>query len=471
MTSETGSSHMRVQISLRSFSAEVDLPPGTEILRSPEPEALADVRAAVDRALAAPIESPPLAELCRAAITRTAPREPKVVVVVSDSTRPVPYRGESGILRPLLDAIFSTGIVPGSVTLLVATGTHRKLSEDEIWALFDQEVRQSGVQALCHDAGDLDTLVPVGKTAGGGDVLMNRVYVEADLRILTGLVEPHLMAGVSGGRKSLCPGLLNVQGVQDFHSPRVLADPRSTDLLLEGNPCHEISLKIARMAPADFILNATMGQYGKVAGVFAGDMERAHLAAADHMKSFVEIPIVRLYDVVVAHGGHVGVNHYQAEKAAAVAAKALRPGGYVVVVADTTDPDPVGSQSYRRLIRMLTELGPEAFVEKLTAEDWQFAQDQWGAQVWAQLLSKVPRDHVYYFSPQTATADYPLLMCTFPPHLAELAEGCAAGESASSFVTTAVAEACKRSKTETGYEAAVAYLQDGPHGIPVLRPQ
>ena len=123
------------------------------------------------------------------------------------------------------------------------------LSEDEIWALFDEAVRQSGVHVRCHDATDNGTMVRVGRTSSGADVLMNREYVEADLRILTGLVEPHLMAGVSGGRKSICPGLLNVQGVQDFHSARVLADERSTDLLLDGNPCHEISLQIARMVP------------------------------------------------------------------------------------------------------------------------------------------------------------------------------------------------------------------------------
>ena len=444
---------VRVDLHMRSFSAELALPPGTDVLRASQPGTVPDVRAAVTAALAAPIASVPLAELCRSTIIKTAPRHPSVVVVVSDSTRPVPYKGEGGIMRPLLDALLTAGVKPGWITLLVATGTHRVLSDDEIWALFDDAVRQSGVRVHCHDATDPGLLVRVGRTSTGAGVLMNRRYVDADLRILTGLVEPHLMAGASGGRKSICPGLLNVQGVQDFHSPRVLADERATDMVLEGNPCHEIALSIARMVPGDFIVNVTMDRDGGVAGVFAGGMEQAHLAAFAHLRTFVEIPIDRLYDVVVAHSSHVGVNHYQAEKAAAVGAKAVRPGGYLVIVADTVDPDPVGTASYRRLIGLLTELGPEEFLRTITSDDWEFAHDQWGAQVWAQLLAKVPKDHIFYFSPQTEAADYPILLCEYPPHLGDLAQGCTMGESVAAFVTAAVRLAVAESEAGTGRPA------------------
>ncbi len=459
---------VRTELRLRTFAARLELPSGTDVLHARLPAAVRDVRAAVTAALSAPVGSPPLADLCRTALAKAARRPPAVVVVVSDSTRPVPYKGEGGILGPLLDALSLAGIKPEWVTLLVAAGTHRLLSKDEMWALFDEAVRSSGVRVRCHDAGEARALVRVGRTATGADVLMNRVYVEADLRILTGLVEPHLMAGASGGRKSVCPGLLNVQGVQDFHSARVLADERATDMLLEGNPCHEISLRIARMVPGDFIVNVTMRHDGRVAGVFAGGMEQAHLAAFEHLRSFVEIPITARYDVVVAHSGHVGVNHYQAEKAAAVAAKAVRPGGYLVIVADTIDPDPVGTASYRRLISLLTDVGPEEFLRMIQADDWQFTHDQWGAQVWAQLMDKVPKDHIYYFSPQTAAADYPILMCRLPPRLDGLAEGCGPGDSVAAFVSAAVAEAAALSEAETGRPATVAYLADGPHGVPVF---
>lgn len=312
---------------------------------------------------------------------------------------------------------------------------------------------------------------------------MNREYVEADFRILTGLVEPHLMAGVSGGRKSICPGLLNVESVREFHGPQTLADDRATDMVLDGNPCHEISLEIAAMAPADFILNVTMRQDGRVAGVFAGDMVQAHLAAVRHMQSFSQIPLAHEYDVVVTHGGFVGVNHYQAEKAAQVGAKAVREQGFLVVVADTTDVDPVGTESYRMMLRLLRDLGPGEFVRTIQAKDWEFVHDQWGAQVWAKLLSKVPAEHIFYFSPQTTAEDYAMLPGVDPALLREGAvglreesaahrkvpagEASTAGESVARFVAAAVAEACEESERTTGRRARVAYLADGPHGIPV----
>ena len=95
--------------------------------------------------------------------------------------------------------------------------------------------------------------------------------------------------------------------------------------------------------------------------------------------------------------------------------------------------------------------------------------DQWGAQVWAQLLTKVPKDHIYYFSPQTATADYPILLCEYPPHLADLVAGCSTGESVAAFVSAAVSRAMAESEAETGRPATVAYLADGPHGVPALK--
>ena len=469
-----------VHLQLRSFAADLDLPPGTAVLRAGEAEALADVRGAVLDALAQPIGAAPLAELCRDVLGGREPArpgpaagggssgaQPSVVVVVSDNTRPVPYRGADGILWPLIEFLLSAGFAPEAITLLVATGTHRLLSEEEMWSLFDERARQAGVRVQCHDATDLEAQALVGRTAAGSDVFIDRTYVDADLRILTGLVQPHLMAGFSGGRKSICPGLVNVQTVRDFHGPTTVAHPGSTALCLEGNPCHDISLEISRMAPADFIVNVTMRVDGRVAGIFAGDMEEAHLAATEHEQKYVRIPLPHEYDVVVVHSGLVGVNHYQAEKAADIAGRAVRQGGFAVVVADTTDPDPLGTESYRYLLRLLNDLGPAGFVQAIQADDWQFVHDQWGVHIWAKLFERLPREHLYYYSPQTALEDYAILPGVDPfPLLGETA-GLDAGDKVARFVSAAVAEACARSEAATGRKATVVYLADGPHGIPV----
>ena len=500
MMAASTNAELRVPLELRSFATDLVLPPGTNVLRTDVPEALADVPAAIAEALTTPIGSAPFAEICREKLLRAAETEspavegqtaaegsaaapvrnprgssgPRVVIVVSDNTRPAPYRGAGGILWPLVDFLLTAGFPPDSVTVLTATGTHRVLSDEEMWDLVDERVRQAGVRVSCHDAADRQGLTHVGLSAQGVEVFMNREYVEADFRILTGLVEPHLMAGVSGGRKSICPGLLNVESVREFHGPATLANERATDMVLEGNPCHEISLEIARMARPDFILNVTMSQDGRVVGVFAGDMEQAHLAAVEHVRSFAQIPLERDYDVVVTHAGYVGVNHYQAEKAAQVAAKAVRDQGYLVVVADTTEVDPVGTESYRRMLKLLGEIGPDAFVRKIRAKDWAFVHDQWGVQVWAKVLGKVPAEHIFYFSPQTPVEDYEILPGVHPKVLlgettreSRAGDAVTQGDLVTRFVTAAAARACAESEKAMGRRARVAYLADGPHGIPV----
>ena len=482
---ERADTPVRERLALRSFATELALPARTEVLRAREPEPLADVWGAVRHALAHPVGAPPLAELCRevlaggvlartnvpevgsgAASSRARCSRPSAVVVVSDNTRPVPYKGEEGILWPLLEVLFTAGFAPKEVTLLVATGTHRVMSEEEIWAMLGSQVRQAGVRVACHDAADKEALALVGRTTAGADVFVDRGYVEADLRVLTGLVEPHLVAGFSGGRKSICPGLVNVQTVRDFHGPRALSHPLATALCLEGNPCHAISLEIGGMAPADFIVNVTAREDGRVAGVFAGHMELAHLAAVRRVEEFVRIPLSQEYDVVVVHGGMVGVNHYQTQKAADVAVRAVRPDGYVVLVADTTDRDPVGTASYRRLLRKLADMGPAAFLAAIQADDWQFAHDQWGVQIWAKLFDRLPVGHFYYYSPQTAPGDFDILPGVDPLPLMGTTAGLTSGEKAARFVTVAIGQASAASRAANGRKATVAYLAEGPHGVP-----
>ncbi len=513
----------RVRMDFASFSTDILLPRGTDVIRAREPVLLPDVSRAVDEALTAPIGCPPLSELCARALERMrgsvsaptsegvappalmTPREgaakpdtplpQTVVVVISDDSRPVPYKGESGILWPLVRLLLDAGFPAHWITLLVATGTHHPLTHAEIWDLVDPRVREAGVRVSCHDAADAASLVSIDGSNGsldgargggsGGDlrVSVNRVYAEAGLRILTGLVEPHFMAGASGGRKSICPGLLDVASVRDFHGPAVVAAPGIGDLRLEGNPCHEYSLAVAALVPPDFILNVAARPDGQVVGVFCGEMRAAHAAAVEQLRSYSEVWLEREYDIVVTHAARVGINHYQASKTMGSAAPAVREGGYLILVADTTDADPVGSVSYRRLLGLLAERGPLAFQDLLTAEDWQFAQDQWAVQSLALLQERVPLEHTFYFSPQTPRSDFALLPCrhpgtvlpdlrdgerTRPVNLGDAAAPCrqGAGEMVSRFVGAAVEEAAGAYRTRWGREPRIACLADGPHCVP-----
>ncbi len=454
-------------LALRSLGARFILPAGTVVLGPEEVDALPDVQRALTEALAAPMGSEALSTIC---VGKLKGREnASAVIVVSDNTRPVPYGGPSGILWPIVQQLIQAGFSPANVTVLVASGTHRPLSSGEMDMMFDRRVIHSGVGIQCHDAFDPRSLDRVGRTTGGIDVMMNRVYTNADLKILTGLVESHFMAGTSGGRKSVCPGLLGIGSIREFHGPKVLADPLARDLSLAGNPCHDLSLEIAKMVPADFIVNVTARDDGAVAGVFAGEMEKAHEAASEHVRSYAEVAFWNEYDVVVTHAGEVGVNHYQACKAASIAAKVVKKGGYVIVVADTPDPDPIGSGCYKALMVLLKTIGPDAFDRLIQSADWTFVPDQWQVQMWARIFHRIPSTNFLYFSPQTSPKDYCRLPCADIGDLLAGLGGLDSAQQVGAFVEQAVDLACGKSLSRTGARPTVAYLPAGPSGIPTKK--
>jgi len=458
------------RLSLRSFTADLRLPAGTTVL---EPrsgaKALLDVQRTLSEALAAPIGTPAFSDLCAEKLREK--KDSSAVVVISDNTRPVPYTGSSGILSPIVTRLIEAGFAPANITVLVASGMHRPLTDDELELMLDARVMHSGVSVRCHDAFDPGSLGRVGRSKGGVDVLMNQIYMNADLKILTGLVESHCIAGTSGGRKSICPGLVGMGSLSEFHGPRALADPCATDLILDGNPSHEFALEIARMAPADFIVNITAREDGAVMGVFVGDMERAHEAATEHLRSFAQIPLPKLYDVVITHGGKVGVNHYQVVKAANQAARAAKRGGYVIVVADTVDTDPIGGDSYRALTTLLKAIGSDAYSRLIHSTDWTFVAEQWGAQLWAEILDRIPASNFFYFSPQTTARDYRTIPCADSGDLVAGFEGLTPDQQVTEFVERAVSLACERSASHTGAKPTVAYLPAGPSGIPSEGPR
>ena len=247
-------------------------------------------------------------------------------IVISDSTRPVPYKGDSGILWPLVKILLDCGLNARNILVLVATGTHRGQTADELKSMLDPRVFEAGVAIENHDCHNTENLTRLGKTGRGSDILINSDYINSDIKILTGLVESHFMAGASGGRKSICPGLIGEKSTFIFHGAPMLADDRSCALNLEGNPCHEESLEMARVAGADFIVNVTLDGNFDITGVFSGELEEAHRSAVLHLKSYTAIDVNKKYDIVVTHAGFVGINHYQAAKAGVEAARIVKKG-------------------------------------------------------------------------------------------------------------------------------------------------
>ena len=450
------------------------LPEGSEILRMAEPEPISDPAAVLATALASPIGTAPFARIAsdRAAAAATRGRAPRACIVVSDNTRPVPYRGDAGILPPLLRTLLESGYQASDICILVATGTHRAMSLPELERMLGERPFALGVEVLNHDGREAGNLVDLGTTERGTRARINRRYMEADLKILTGLVESHFMAGASGGRKAICPGIMGEEGTFVFHGAPLMAHPSARDLSLAGNPVHEESLAVAKMAGVDFIVNVTLDRGFRPTGFFCGDLEAAHAAAVAKLRSYVGIPVSRPYDVVVTHGGFVALNHYQAAKAAVAAMGATAEGGGLVLVADNRDPEPVGSDRYRTVLALLKLVGPEALDRVLSSSDWTFVPEQWQVQMWAKAFKRAHFNDFVYFAPQLGDREwrdlpgvdgrrYLLPGRRRDPTLAD----------AAAVVEGAVADLLARRGFAPEDVAAgrcrLAYLADGPYGIPL----
>ncbi|MFB0520424.1 MAG: lactate racemase domain-containing protein, partial [Desulfatiglandales bacterium] len=207
-------------------------------------------REEIDKGFSNPIGSPRLEEIIRNKGKR--PRDMTVSVTVSDITRPVPYKGDRGILGPILRTLESHGLRRENITIIVGTGMHRASTHAEKVQMYGEEIVEQ-FTILDHDSENKDLLISIGKTKRDTEVYVNKDFYCADLKIATGLVESHFMAGISGGRKAVCPGLVDVKTIQTFHGPYYLEDPNATNLSLKGNPCHEEALEVARTVGVDFI--------------------------------------------------------------------------------------------------------------------------------------------------------------------------------------------------------------------------
>lgn len=455
-----------VEVEYGTQSFPVLVPDGTRILEMNEVPPLADPGARMRAALNAPIGSRTLPAIL---LSKGKPAaDLKVCITTSDITRPVPYKGESGILPPLLAILEGAGIRRENVTLIVGTGTHRPSSPAEKVTMFGEDVvaRTRIVDHVCDDAA---ALVAIGRTASGTEIQINRTFYEADVKIATALVESHFMAGASGGRKAVCPALVSRKTIERFHSAQFLDSPLATNLVLEGNPCHEESLEIAKRCGVDFIVNTVLNRRLQLLEVFAGDLVLAHAKAVELLRDVVAIPVDEEFDVVLTHGGYVGINHYQIAKAAVNALPVVRPGGTIILAACERDDDPVGPLTYRTLLHLLKLQGPGGYMSTLLNPGWTFTKDQWEPQMWAKVLDKVGEEGLVYCSavlspkehlivPGRAGWDY--LPADAPED--EMAK-------ARTMVQNAVVHAVKSSRPE-GTVPRVAFILEGPYAVPVRAP-
>jgi len=300
-----------------------------------------------------------------------SPKGLRTCILVSDTTRPCPNRE---VLLPILAALRQAGVAADAVTILIATGLHEPVPSGALASLLGEEVVRA-VRIESHSARRPETLVSLGRTPLGTPAVLARAWVEADLRIATGVVEPHLSAGFSGGRKAICPGIAGTETVMAFHGPRLIEHPHTQPGVLAGNPTHAEALAVAGFAPPHFTVNVTVDRRARLTGIFAGTMEGAHAAAVAHLKDHVARPVPEPADILVTTSGGrpLDATFYGAEKGLLPGMAVLKPGGTFLWAAALEDG--VGSEPLAALVDRFDSI--EAFLQTILAPAAEVTRDQW----------------------------------------------------------------------------------------------
>ena len=361
----------------------LQVPSACETLQLRSVPPLKDIKSEIEKAFNYPINSETIEKIVH---SKNKPvDEVTVAIAVSDNTRPVSYncKNDDNILSPILYRLKKAGIKKERIKIIIGTGTHTHTSEDWKKKAFGEKVFEN-YQLIDHDCYSKD-LISIGEVMGI-PVQIDSNFIQADIRIITGLVESHFMAGASGGRKAICPGMINLKATQVFHGPEFMANKNSDNLVFEDNPCHEFALEVAKRVEVDFNVNVLINGEYQVCGIYTGDLEQSHQKAVEQLKNISLVQIDKEYDIVLTHGGKGAVNHYQSIKGAWGAIPALKKGGHIILLAHNQDVEPVGSQHYKDLMEKFKKVGLGNFYPLICSDEWDFTHDQWEVQRWEQLF-------------------------------------------------------------------------------------
>ncbi len=315
---------MNVKLAYGEGHLPVDLPGDrTTVIEPQHTPGLPDEQGAVLAALDNPVGSRPLRQLVAG--------NPRVTIVFTDITRATPNHR----LIPWLLEYLSGCVEAGNITLLNALGTHRPNTRAELEQMLTPAV-VADYRVLNHEPENADAHVQVGVTRDGTPALLNRHLVEADVRIITGFIEPHFFAGFSGGPKGIMPGVAHLHTVMSNHGARNIGDANAVFGVTEGNPIWEEMRDIALRAGPSFLLNVALNEERQITGVFAGDLIAAHKEGIEFVRQTAMQPVGGLFDVVVTtnSGYPLDMNLYQGVKGMSAGARILKPGGTLILAAE-----------------------------------------------------------------------------------------------------------------------------------------
>jgi len=304
----------------------------------------------------------------------------KVGIVFSDITRPTPHQ----LILPAVMAELSH-VSSAHITLFNALGTHRPNTRAEIREMLGSELVDR-YRIVQNDAFDASTQIALGRSTFGHEIWINREFLDCDVKILTGFIEPHFFAGFSGGGKAIMPGMAGQLTVLGNHDAGMIANPNATWGITRGNPIWDEVHQVARMAGKTFLVNVTLNKHRQITGVFAGELDEAHAAGCAFVKSTAMVPVQEPFDIAITTnaGYPLDLNLYQAVKGMSAAAQIIKPGGTIIIAAECWDGIPEHGL-YGKLLRQAKD--PQDLLDTICSPGFH-EQDQWQAQIQAQIQRK-----------------------------------------------------------------------------------
>ncbi len=407
------------------------------VIRKPTMPVEANPLDAVEAALGNPVGC--------AALVEEARGKASACILVCDITRPVP-NGQllPGILRQLLAA----GMTRESVRILVATGLHRPNEGAELAELIGDPWVLDNFRVENHFARNDADHVDLGTTSKGTCVKLDRRFVDAELKIVTGLVEPHFMAGYSGGRKVIAPGVAHKDTITTFHNARFMSHAKADSCILDGNPLHQEQLEIVNMLGQVLAVNTVLDEHRRMSFVNFGEVVKSHLEAVQFTEDYSVVAISKKFRTVVtsAAGYPLDQTYYQTVKGMVVPTDILEPGGNLIIASECTEG--IGSSEYADAQRRLIDKGVDGFFDEISAKDYADI-DEWQTQM---QLKPMRTGSIHLYTTGLSDADKRIT-----------------GVNVVDSLNDAVRRSVEASITDNG-DSSVAVIPEGPYVVPAYRP-
>jgi len=353
------------------------------IIRKPLMPIINDISGEVNKALNNPINS--------LSIDKISSKGKSVCILVCDITRPVPNKL---FLKQIIIKFINAGISADNIRIIIATGLHRPASQDEINEIIGSSWVLKNIKIENHFARDDSMHKNIGTTKQGNIVKLDKRFVDADIKIATGLVEPHFMAGYSGGRKVIAPGIAHADTITTFHSARYMENPNATSCNLINNPLHEDQLEIVNMIGQVYAINCVIDEERNLSYINFGEIISSHMKAVNFVSSFAKVKCNNSYNTIItsAAGAPLDGTFYQTVKGMVTPLEILKKGGDLIITSECSEG--LGSEEFIASQKKLLEIGPNKFLENILKNDFA-AIDEWQTEMEIKSLIK---GNIFLFS-------------------------------------------------------------------------